>query len=213
MSLSLSLVGASATALATPAPVKSVSARTASHPRCEDRHPAAAWRSVRRWVRTNAPAEYRLLHRGATPRQLRRLRQAIQAPIPRALVEWLRMNDGTSYRSALFPYDEYFLSARQVAVNYRIDRSVNTRHYTAWPKRWVPVLLAVDGSQDYAIGKGSGAHCLWDYDFEDGPPGFYDSAGITTLLRQLHRWMVRGRTPDGWVLSISHGRMHWNPED
>jgi hypothetical protein len=164
-------------------------------------------------VHQHAPAEYRLLHHGATSRQLRRLRHALPASIPRALVVWLTLNNGTSPDSNLFPYDEYFLSARQIAVNYRIDRSVNTRHYTAWPEPWVPVLLAIDGSQDYVTNTGARAHCLWDYDFEDGPPGDYDAAGITTLLRHLHRWMVRGRTPDGWILTIAHGRMSWNPKD
>jgi hypothetical protein len=175
--------------------------------------PRPAWKRVVAWTKKHAPKDYAQLKRGATKHQIAVLQRGLHRHVPTELRQWLEQNNGAvNGLENMFPYDNEMLGSNGILSNYRIDLSINSKHYTAWPKDWIPVLLAIDGSQDYLYtGPGPRHGCIYDYDFEDGPPGDLDFTGLATMLGDLDRWMHRGVTNEGWKLVIHHGLMDWNP--
>jgi hypothetical protein len=183
----------------------------ASHT-CEHANPVPAWLRATSWAKRHAPKEYALLKPPATSAQVARLKAALPMHIPRNLLRWLGVNNGAGYASNLFPYDAYPLSVHQIIKSYRIGLSVNTKHYTAWRPKWIPILGDVYGDDEVLrAGRGDNSRCLYYYDFEEGPPGDFDHHGLKTMLHALGNWERAGETNDHWPLVVRHGRMHWRP--
>jgi cell wall assembly regulator SMI1 len=176
--------------------------------------PRPAWRKIVRWTKTHAPKVHRLLKPRATHRQIKQLRHGLHVVVPQDLVVWLKQNNGANFRlDSLFPYDNHQDSANQILSDYRTALSVNTRHYRAWSKTWIPLLTDIGGDEEFVhAGPGKKNGCVYAYDFEDGPPGDFEYPSIAAMLHSLLRSIHRGRTPDNWKLVLRHGGMDWVPQ-
>jgi cell wall assembly regulator SMI1 len=176
--------------------------------------PRPTWRKIVRWTKKHAPKVHRMLNPPATHHQIKDLRRKLDVAVPHDLVLWLKANNGANFKlDTLFPYDNHQDSAKQILSDYRVDLSVNTRHYRAWFRTWIPLLTDIGGDEEFVYaGPGSRNGCVYAYDFEDGPPGDFEYPSIAAMLHSLLRSIHRGRTPDNWKLVLRHGGMDWVPQ-
>lgn len=187
-----------------------------------------SWGRIVAWLRANAPVTHSQLLDGASEKSLREL-ESVVGPVPDELKEWLRLSNGSHWRTDGFmPWMYRTLSCTEIAKQWRM---LEETHATPYDKEefaralaapagteggdWLPHFLPIMADNtivtvviDRRPGKLHG--CLTSFDPES-PETSAEWTSLATMLRDAADSMERRRTNDDWRAVVEDGELSWEP--